>query len=101
MPLCPAGNQSLRGLCYTGVVDDFHPLFAHFPAGDCASARSTSANRATLFACALGTFSHTTCYPIDFRLLDRSAKGDGAGSRCIHRMESGRERDVCLDFVGL
>ena len=33
--------------------------------------RSTSANRATLSACALGTFSHTACYPIDFRLLDR------------------------------
>ena len=28
--------------------------------------RSTSANRAALSACTLGTFSHTTCYPIGF-----------------------------------
>ena len=29
-------------------------------------------------------------------------RGTGQGARrCIHRTKSGRERDVCLDFVGL
>ena len=35
------------------------------------AAVNVSQSCGALHACILGTFSHTTCYPIDFRLLDR------------------------------
>ena len=43
--------------------------------------RSTSANRATLSACALGTFSHTSCFRIDCTLAGLSLRQLSSGQR--------------------
>ena len=43
--------------------------------------RSTSANRAALSACALGTFSHTSCFRIDCTLAGLSLRQLSSGQR--------------------
>ena len=65
--------------------------------------RSTSANHAARFALAfLGRFRIRPVTQSTFVSWTGQKRGTGQGARrCIHRTKSGRERDVCLDFVGL
>ena len=53
-----------------GDDETSHALHFRLPCGSLR--RSTSANHLRASRLVLGTFSHTTCYPIGFRLLDRS-----------------------------
>ena len=49
--------------------------------------RSTSANRAALSACALGTFSHTSCFRIDCTLTGLSLRQLSMPSKLYRRQE--------------
>ena len=49
--------------------------------------RSTSANRAALSACTLGTFSHTSCFRIDCTLAGLSLRQLSTPSKLYRRQE--------------
>ena len=68
--------------------------------------RSTSANRAALSACTLGTFSHTSCFRIDCTLAGLSLRQLSTPSKLYRRQEhfrvlaklSGQRQPIALRF---
>ena len=56
--------------------------------------RSTSANRAALSACALGTFSHTSCFRIDCTLTGLSLRQLSMPSKLYRRQEHFRWQNL-------
>ena len=113
MPLCPADEQmsseftpQVTKACGVFVIMGLLTTFIRFlrtSPQETARRRGQRQPIALRFSLALlGRFRIRPVTQSTFVSWTGQQRGTGQGARrCIHRMESGRERDVCLDFVGL
>ena len=78
-----------------GDDETSHALHSCLPCGS--QQRSTSANRAALSACALGTFSHTSCFRIDCTLAGLSLRQLSIPSKLYRRQEHFRWQNLAVN----
>ena len=113
MPLCPADEQmsseftpQVTKACGVFVIMGLLTTFIRFlrtSPQETARRRGQRQPIALRFPLALlGRFRIRPVTQSTFVSWTGQQRGTGQGARrCIHRTKSGRERDVCLDFVGL